>query len=88
MLIFLMFGYPSRVDCGQSISFPSVFLAYLSRAIKQQAASGKAARSVFFSLICVISTEFRARGGFQEQKPTTRSLPVELLHQVCEKTRV
>ena len=31
--------------------------------------------SSFLSLICIISTEFRARGGFQGQKPTTRSLP-------------
>ena len=33
-----------NLDCEQSLSFPSVFLAFFS-AIKQQAASGEAARS-------------------------------------------
>ena len=33
-----------HLDCEQSLSFPSVFLAFLS-AIKQRAASGEAARS-------------------------------------------
>ena len=32
------------IDCEQSLSFPNVFLAFLS-AIKQQAVSGKAVRS-------------------------------------------
>ena len=46
-----MVGYV--LDCEQSLSFPSVFLAFLRA-----------------SVILMSS----ARGGFQEQKPTTRSL--------------
>ena len=48
-----------RIDCEQSLSFPSVFLAFL-RVIKQQAASGDASPFPFLFLICIILTEFRA----------------------------
>ena len=71
------------LDCEQSLSFPSVFLAFLRASVelwssKQRAAKPRDARarripSSFLSLICIILMS-SARGGFQEQKPTTRSL--------------
>ena len=76
----------SNVDCEQSLSFPSVFLAFLRASVElwsseQRAAKPRDARarrkrkipSPFLSLICIILMS-SARGGFQEQKPTTRSL--------------
>ena len=49
----------AAVDCEQSLSFPSVFLAFLRASVELWMSS--------------------ARGGFQEQKPTTRSL-LQLQH--------
>ena len=44
-----------KVDCEQSLSFRSVFRAFLRASVE-------------------LSSSSSARGGFQEQKPTTRSL--------------
>ena len=47
------------VDCEQSLSFPSIFLTFLRASVE-----------LWSSEILMSS----ARGGFQEQKPTIRSL--------------
>ena len=71
------------VDCEQSLSFPSVFLAFLRASVELWSSEQRAAKprdflslpipSSFLSLICIILMSSTC-GGFQEQKPTTRSL--------------
>ena len=70
------------LDCEQSLSFPSVFRA-IERRANERAVSGEPASPhsllVSFPNLHNINKS-SARGGFREQKPTTRSLGAVLKH--------
>ena len=60
------------IDCEQSLSFPCVFLAFLRASIELSSSELHSLLVSFPNLLNFYPSS--ARGGFQEQKPTTRSL--------------
>ena len=56
----LSLSLAKKVDFEQPLSFPSVFLAFLSGKLRE-ARAPLPIPSSFLSLICIVSTEFRAR---------------------------